>query len=161
MCPYYLSAHIWQVYPTYILTIEDYSQNLRSSIYWWRMEKEILQRNRWITRSWEYTESAKYYARPQTAVARDLGLPAGRQAGHYTHAASKHSLPLFSIWRDLKISEKILRVPMWRWGVWIWLTGPSGLHRNHHSGFFTRSEIRKSQSSFAPHPILQYCKNIK
>ena len=37
----------------------------------------------------EYTESSKYYARPQTAVARGLGLPAGRQPGHYTHAASK------------------------------------------------------------------------
>ena len=26
------------------------------------------------------------------AVARGLGLPAGRQAGHYTHAASKYSV---------------------------------------------------------------------
>ena len=42
------------------------------------------------------TESSKYYARIQTAVARGLGLPAGRQAGHYTHAASKHSLSYFS-----------------------------------------------------------------
>ena len=42
------------------------------------------------------TESSKYYTRPQTAVACGLGLPADRQAGHYTHAASKHSLCYFS-----------------------------------------------------------------
>ena len=38
------------------------------------------------------TESSKYYARIQTAVAHGLGLPAGRQAGHDTDAASKHSV---------------------------------------------------------------------
>ena len=32
------------------------------------------------------------YARLQTAVARDLGLPAGRLAGRHTDAAPKHSL---------------------------------------------------------------------
>ena len=42
------------------------------------------------------TESSKYYTRPQTAVARGLGLPDGWQVGHYTHAASKHSLCYFS-----------------------------------------------------------------
>ena len=37
---------------------------------------------------------------------------------------------LFSMWMDLKRSEKIPSAPYWRWGVWFWLTGPSGLHRN-------------------------------
>ena len=41
---------------------------------------------------------------------------------------------LFSIWTNLKRSEKIPRAPMWRWGEWIWLTGPSGLHRNSPQG---------------------------
>ena len=36
----------------------------------------------------------------------------------------------FSIWTDLKRSEKIPEAPTCRWGEWIWLTGPSGLHRN-------------------------------
>ena len=34
----------------------------------------------------------KYYARPQTAVARGLGQSGGRLAGHHTDAAPKHSL---------------------------------------------------------------------
>ena len=37
---------------------------------------------------------------------------------------------LFSIWTDLKRSEKITGAPTWRWGKCIWLTGPSRLHRN-------------------------------
>ena len=37
---------------------------------------------------------------------------------------------LFSIWTDLKRSEKIPGAPTWRWGEGIWLTGPSRLHRN-------------------------------
>ena len=42
--------------------------------------------------------------------------------------SAPHSL--FSIWIDLKSSEKIAGAPIWRWRKWIWLTGPSGLHRN-------------------------------
>ena len=41
---------------------------------------------------------------------------------------------LFSIWTDLKRSEKFPETPAWRWGEWIWLTGPSGLHRNSPQG---------------------------
>ena len=55
--------------------------------------------------------------------------------------------PLFGIWIDLKISEKLPEAPMWRWGEWIWLTEPSGLHRKSlrgqisvPSGFLTRSD---------------------
>ena len=57
---------------------------------------------------------------------------------------------LFSFWTYLKRSEKIPGAPTWRWGEWIWLTGPSGLHRYSPRGLnissirvFTRSEIRK------------------
>ena len=64
---------------------------------------------------------------------------------------------LFSIWTDFKRSEKIPGATTKRWGECIWLTGPSGLHRNSPQGlnissigFLTRSEIRKSQTPFAP-----------
>ena len=60
-------------------------------------------------------------------------------------------------------SEKTLKIwkdnsgSAWRWGERIWLIGPSGLHRNSPQRlnwssirfFFTRSEIRKYQSSFS------------
>ena len=42
--------------------------------------------------------------------------------------SAHHSL--FSIWTDLKRSEKIPGAPAWRWGEWIWLTGSSCLHQN-------------------------------
>ena len=41
---------------------------------------------------------------------------------------------LFSIWINLKRSKKIPGAPTRRWGEWIWLTGPSGLHRNSPQG---------------------------
>ena len=43
-------------------------------------------------------------------------------------------LSLFSIWTNLKKSEKIPGAPTRWWGKWIWLTGPSGLHRNSPQG---------------------------
>ena len=48
--------------------------------------------------------------------------------------SAPHSLSLFSIWTDLKRSEKIQGAPTRRWGEWIWLTGSSGLHRNSPQG---------------------------
>ena len=42
--------------------------------------------------------------------------------------------PLFSIWTELIRSEKIPGAPTWRWGEWICLTGPSGLHWNSPQG---------------------------
>ena len=41
---------------------------------------------------------------------------------------------LFSIWTEHKRSEKIPGAPTWRWGEWIWLTGPSRLHQNSPQG---------------------------
>ena len=46
--------------------------------------------------------------------------------------SAPHSL--FSIWTDLKRTEKIPGAPMWRLGEWIGLTGPSGLHLNSPQG---------------------------
>ena len=43
--------------------------------------------------------------------------------------SAPHSL--FSIWTDLRRSPG---APKWRWGEWIWLTGPSRLHRNYPQG---------------------------
>ena len=46
------------------------------------------------------TESSKYYARIQTAVARGLALPTGRLAGRQTAAASEYSLCYFSLFSE-------------------------------------------------------------
>ena len=48
--------------------------------------------------------------------------------GSFLLLPAPHSF--FSIWTDLKKSEKIPGLPMWRWGEWIWVTGPSGLQWN-------------------------------
>ena len=55
----------------------------------------------------------------------DQGL---NRCGSFPLLSAPHSL--FGIWLDLKRSEKILGALAWKWGAWIWLTGPSGLHRN-------------------------------
>ena len=67
--------------------------------------------------------------------------------GSFPLLSTPHSL--FSIWTNLKISEE-----------WIWLTGPSRLHRNSPQGLniscmrvLTRSEIQKSLSTFTPPQI--------
>ena len=60
---------------------------------------------------------------PEAAVL--LGM---NRCGSFPLLSAPHSI--FSIWADLKRSEKIPGAPAWRWGEWIWLTGPSGLHRN-------------------------------
>ena len=74
----------------------------------------------------------------------------------------------FSIWTYLKRSEKIPGVPTRRWGEWIWLTGPSGLHWNSPQGLnissirvFDQSDIWKSQSCFAPHSLFSIWTNLK
>ena len=50
-------------------------------------------------------------------------LPGKIRCGSFPLLSAPH--PLFSIWIDLKRSEKIPGAPTWRWGEWIWLTGPS------------------------------------
>ena len=77
------------------------------------------------------------------------------RCGSFPLLSAPHSL--FSIWTDLKRSEKIPEAPVWRREEWIWITRPSGLHRNSPQGvkyqfqqFLTRWVIRKSQSLFVP-----------
>ena len=66
---------------------------------------------------------------------------------------------LFSIWTNIKRSEKIPGAPTRRWGEWNWLTGPSGLHTEiHHEGLNISSirifdqirdpEIPKAKNSY-------------
>ena len=64
-----------------------------------------------------------------TQVAVLLGMD---RCGSFPSPSAPHSL--FSIWTDLKRCENIPGAPAWRWGEWIWLTGPSGLHRNSPQG---------------------------
>ena len=54
------------------------------------------------------------------------------RCGSFLLLSAPHSL--FSIWTDLKRLEKIPKAPIWRCGEWIWLTGPSGLHRYSPQG---------------------------
>ena len=51
------------------------------------------------------TESSKYYARIQTAVARGLCFSAGWLAGHQTDAASQHSLCYFSLFSEKMVTR--------------------------------------------------------
>ena len=80
-------------------------------------------------------------------------------------AVASHCFPapdsLFSIWTDLKRSEKIPGAPTWRWGEWIWLTGPSALHRNSPQGLNISSirvsdQIRDPEISITLRPQCLY-----
>ena len=52
-----------------------------------------------------YTESSKYYAQPQTAVARGLDLPTRGLAGRQTAPACKHSLCYFSLFSEKTVTR--------------------------------------------------------
>ena len=67
-----------------------------------------------------------YTANSETQAAVLLGMD---RCGSFPLLSVPHSR--FSIWADLKRSEK---APTWRSGEWIWLTEPSGLHRNSSQG---------------------------
>ena len=59
----------------------------------------------------------------------------------------------FSIWTELKRSGKIPGAPTRRWGEWIWLTGPSELHRNSPQGLSVPSGFLTDRRSGNPnHP---------
>ena len=51
-----------------------------------------------------------------------IGAVASRCISHPTLSSASE--------QTLKDLSKIPGAPTWRWGEWIWLTGPSGLHRN-------------------------------
>ena len=133
--------------------------------------------NNWVSSiDWYYFKShhnhqcvlpkGRYYTTNSwTKVAVLLGM---NRCGSFSLLSAPHSL--FSIWTDLKRSGKNPGAPTSRWGKWIWLTGPSGLYRNSPQGLnissirvFTRSDIQKSQSPFAPKvkkiPVFSVCNN--
>ena len=68
----------------------------------------------------------------QTQEPRQLFYWGLNRCGSFPLLFAPHSL--FSIWTDLKRSQKIPGAPAWRRGEWIWLTGPSGLHQNSPQG---------------------------
>ena len=77
------------------------------------------------------------------------------------------SLSPFNIWRNLKRSEKIPGAPTRRWGEWIWLTGPSRLHRNSPQGLNVSSirvfdkirdpEIPINLRPLISHNVISFC----
>ena len=72
-----------------------------------------------------------------------------------------HPTLFISIWTDLKRSEKMPGSPTWRWGEWIWLTGPSGLHRNSRQGLNISSirvfdQIRDLEIPITLRPLSKY-----
>ena len=68
-------------------------------------------------------------ANSRNKVAVLLGM---NRCGSFPLLSASHSL--FSIWTDLKRSEKIPGALAWRWGEWIWVSGPSGVYRNSPQG---------------------------
>ena len=74
---------------------------------------------------WSSPEGRSSTANSGIKVAVSLGM---NRWDSFPLLSAPHSL--LSIWTDLKRSEKIPAAPYWRWGEWIWLTGPSGLNRN-------------------------------
>ena len=75
------------------------------------------------------TKGRSSTANSGTKVAILLGM---NRCGSFPLLSAPHSL--FSIWTDLKRSEKIPEALSWRCGEWVWLTGPTRLHRNSPQG---------------------------
>ena len=81
------------------------------------------------------------------------------RCGSFPLPSAPHSL--FSMWTNLKRSEKIPEAPRRRWGEWIWLTGPSGLHRNSPQGLNIScirvfDQIRDPEIPITLRPLLLY-----
>ena len=102
------------------------------------------------------TEGRSSTANSETRVAGLLGM---NSYGCFPLLSTPHSL--FSIWRELKWSEKIPGAPSWKLGEWIWLSGPSGLHRNSPQTLISvQSGFWPYQKSGNPnHPSLWYLKS--
>ena len=78
---------------------------------------------------WSSAQRQVFHCKLSNQVAVLLGM---NRCGSFPLLSTPHSL--LSILTDLKRSEKIPGAPARRWGEWIWLTGPSGLHRNSPQG---------------------------
>ena len=81
------------------------------------------------TRAANLPKGSSSIANSGTYVAVLLGM---NRCGSFPLLSAPYSL--FSIWTNLKRSEKIPGAPTRTWGERIWLTGPSGLHRNSPQG---------------------------
>ena len=95
---------------------------------------------------------------------RNLGCSFTRDemCSSFPLVSAPHSL--FSIWKNLERSEKIPGAPTRRWGEWIWVTGPSRLHRNSPQGLNINSirvfdQIRDPEIPITLRPInyITYC----
>ena len=102
---------------------------------------------------------------PQTRGTRIAVLLRMNRCGGFLLLSTPHSL--FSIWTDLKRTEKIPGAPSWGWWEWIWLTGPFELHRNSPQGLNISSirvfdQIRDPKIPITLRPRYKYksyCKN--
>ena len=83
---------------------------------------------------WSSAEGRSSTANSGTKVAVLLGK---NRCGCFPLLSAYHSL--FNILTDLKRSGKVPGAPVWRRGEWVWLTVPSGLHRNSSQGLNIRS----------------------
>ena len=87
------------------------------------------------------------------------------RCGSFPFLSAPHSL--FSIWTKLRRSEEIPGASTWRWWEWIWLTGPSGLHRNSPQGLNITSmnvfdQIRYPEIPVTLHlHLTAYCFSIR
>ena len=74
--------------------------------------------------------------------------------------------PPLSLTSEQTFSEKNPGAPMWRWGEWIWLAVPSGLHRNSPQGLNVSSirifdQIRDPEIPITLHPLCHINSEIK
>ena len=72
------------------------------------------------------------------------------RCGSFPLLSASHSI--FINWTELNRSEKIPGAPAWRQGEWIWLTGPSGLHRNSSQGLNISSIMVFDQTRYLEIP---------
>ena len=98
-------------------------------------------------------------ANSETKVADLLDI---NRWGSFPLLSAPHSL--FSIWTDIKRSEKIPGAPAWSW-EWIWLTGPSELHRNSPQGLNIRSmrvfdQNRDPEIPITLRPLMWYHQSV-
>ena len=97
--------------------IVGYSRDLKLGPLWWQSDSY---HQKFLPKGRSFTANSGTKA-PVLSKCRSSIANTGTQGCVFS---------LSSIWTDLKRSEKIQEAPAWRWGEWIWLTGPSGLHRN-------------------------------
>ena len=86
----------------------------------------------WLSSSSSIIISLRAPMRCRRALKPQIYIPGMNMCGSFPLHSAPHSL--FNICTDLKRSEKIPGAPTWRWGEWIWITGPYRLHRNSLQG---------------------------